>query len=136
VDSVEVEKLVYWEKSPIIYWPLWESGYLCMGKKEPSEVGSKFSGEMRVREWGFEILNGNLVKDDIIRFQYTVLTPSEVKLGIYDLSGRCLFQDSWKVKESGKYIYSYELDLTSGIYFIKFRAGDYKKTKKLIKIKD
>ncbi len=68
--------------------------------------------------------------------KYQLPTKSKVSLKIYDVTGRCvkiLIDDEknigyYKVKWDGE-------EFSTGIYFAKFVAGDYKSTKKLILMK-
>ncbi len=71
------------------------------------------------------------IKSTIIKYQLPI--KSKVSLKIYDVAGRMVKTLVNKEKKAG--CYNVKLDaegLSSGIYFIKLVAGDYKETKKLI----
>ncbi|MFA5032472.1 MAG: T9SS type A sorting domain-containing protein [bacterium] len=68
--------------------------------------------------------------------QYSIPTTSKVSLRLYDLTGRCV--KALVNEEQIPGYYKAELnskDYPTGIYFAKFKAGDYKETKKLILMK-
>ncbi|MDD2891301.1 MAG: T9SS type A sorting domain-containing protein, partial [bacterium] len=68
--------------------------------------------------------------------KYQIPVTSKVSLMIYDLTGRCV--KALVNEEQIPGYYKAELnskDYPTGIYFAKFKAGDYKETKKLILMK-
>ncbi|MDD5529650.1 MAG: T9SS type A sorting domain-containing protein [bacterium] len=74
------------------------------------------------------------MKSTIIK--YGLPEKANISLKIYDVSGRLVKNFYSDVKEKGYYTVNIkEGELREGIYFIKFKAGDYKETKKLILMK-
>ncbi|MDD2890736.1 MAG: T9SS type A sorting domain-containing protein, partial [bacterium] len=68
--------------------------------------------------------------------KYQIPVTSKVSLMIYDLTGRCV--KALVNEEQIPGYYKSELnskDYPTGIYFAKFKAGEYKETKKLILMK-
>jgi hypothetical protein len=98
---------------------------------------SKFGYEVEAKEWSFRVVGGNPTVGDGVCFRYCILEPVRVKLNIYDVSGRLVRRLLNEYKLPGDYEVRWDNnELSRGIYFLKFRAGDYKETKKLIKIRD
>ncbi len=83
-----------------------------------------------------------LIFKDHITFKFNVFPLSEAKLKIFDSSGRLIKEKIFRSGNSGTEI-TYIWDakdkngkkLTSGIYFIKFENGKYRKTLKALLIK-
>ncbi|MDD2890543.1 MAG: C25 family cysteine peptidase, partial [bacterium] len=74
------------------------------------------------------------IKSTIISYQIPV--KSNVSLKLFDLSGRCVKTLIECEKLPGRYEEKLEFkDYPAGIYFVKFNAGTYRETKKLILIK-
>ncbi len=68
--------------------------------------------------------------------QYQLPMKSKVSLKIYDVAGRCVKTLIDEEKGIGYYKVKWDGEgLSTGIYFAKFEAGDYKSTKKLILIR-
>ena len=71
------------------------------------------------------------VKFTTIKYQIPI--KSKVSLKIYDVTGRCVKTLIDGEKSIGYYKVKWDGEgLSTGIYFAKFKAGDYKETKKLI----
>jgi hypothetical protein len=73
---------------------------------------------------------------DRVRISYSLAKKGYVSLRIYDVSGRLVKTLADGIKEAG--LYSIEVGgegLVSGVYFIKFKAGDFCSTKKLLLLK-
>lgn len=67
---------------------------------------------------------------------YSIPVPSKVSLKLYDLSGRCVktFVDGEKLPGYYKETLNAK-DYPTGVYFAKFKAGNYKETRKLVLMK-
>jgi len=75
------------------------------------------------------IFKGNLIISYSIPEKF-----DKISLKIYDVNGRCV-KDLSKKLIKGKENQIIVSDLKKGVYFIKFRAGEYRKDLKVIKIK-
>jgi len=65
--------------------------------------------------------------------KYSLPERTNVSLGIYDLTGRCVKTLVDGEKEAGSYSIKLEgKELTSGVYFVKMKTGNYSATKKLV----
>ncbi len=81
-----------------------------------------------------EIYPNPLTSDANIRF--TTSKKTGVKLGVYDVSGRLIQTIIDNVVDAGEYNVLWDSSLRpSGVYFLKFDAGEYTTTKKLLKVK-
>ncbi|MDD2889801.1 MAG: T9SS type A sorting domain-containing protein [bacterium] len=68
--------------------------------------------------------------------KYQIPADSRVSLNIYDISGKIVKTLVNEEKQRGSYSINFNSkDYPAGIYFAKFKAGDYKETKKLILMK-
>ena len=81
--------------------------------------------------WKLAISPNPFIQRTTIMYQLPV--KSRVSLKIYDVTGRLVKILVNREKKPGYYNASWDAkELASGIYFVKFEAGDYKKVKKLI----
>ncbi len=102
--------------------------------------GSKWYGPYAVISrggitYGFKVKGSNLVSK-AIRIVYTIPEKVNVNIQIYDITGRSVSELLNEEKQAGRYILKWDGSaFSSGIYFIKFTAGEYKKTTKMIMIK-
>jgi hypothetical protein len=68
-----------------------------------------------------------------IIIKYGLPEKNTVKLNLFDISGRLVKTIYSGIQDKGYYIANIkDNELTKGVYFIRFKAGDYKNTKKLI----
>jgi hypothetical protein len=68
--------------------------------------------------------------------KYSLISPSIVKLELFDCLGRKLFDLDNGYRTSGEHIVKLNLDhLSSGIYFYKMHTDNYSATKKLVLLK-
>jgi flagellar hook assembly protein FlgD len=64
------------------------------------------------------------------------MNPTDVKFTIFDISGRRVTELNLGKQEVGKHNFIFNGDnLSSGVYFYKIEAGDFKDTKSMILIK-
>ncbi|MDD5530830.1 MAG: T9SS type A sorting domain-containing protein [bacterium] len=81
-----------------------------------------------------EILQNPFINNTIIR--YVLPEYTNIRLTIYDLSGRCVKTLVNELKPAGSYSVTLGTkDLTSGIYFAKLDIGNYKEARKFILLK-
>lgn len=69
---------------------------------------------------------------------FSILTPQNVELKIYDITGKKVAALINEYKPAGNYSYSFnsaEMNLTSGVYFYKLTAGGLSSVKKMILMK-
>jgi hypothetical protein len=72
----------------------------------------------------------------VTTISYSIAKNSVVKLCVYDLLGREIKSLVNEYQNSGDYQVIFNaVDLPSGIYFYRIKAGDYFETKKMILIK-
>lgn len=68
-------------------------------------------------------------------FIYFLSTKSKVSLKLYDLSGRCVKTLVNEEKPAGSHSITFDAkDLATGVYFVTIAIGNYKETKKLVKL--
>lgn len=71
-----------------------------------------------------------------ITIKYGLPQKSNVSLALYDISGRLVKILSFGTQEKGYHTVNIREDeFVKGVYFVKFKAGDYKETKKLVLMK-
>ena len=105
--------------------------YLWVDDIYVGEVGVEESEELRVKSLELQVYPNPFVKFTTIQYQLPV--KSKVSLRIYDVAGRCVKTLIDEEKSIGYYQVKWDGEgLSTGIYFAKFKAGDYKETKKLI----
>lgn len=102
---------------------VWVCKYTGQGVEENSNI--------KTQNPKLEISQNPFVHSTTLKYQL----PSETKvsLKLYDISGRCVKTLIDGTKKQG--VYKEELQaigLSIGIYFIKFTAGNYKETKKIV----
>jgi hypothetical protein len=69
-------------------------------------------------------------------FKFQCSIPGNVKINIYDITGREVRIIMNEYKKAGSYVISFNgSGLSSGVYFYKMKAGEYTETKKLILMK-
>lgn len=101
---------------------------------ENGNVGIEENARSNVQDARLEILKNPFIKSTSIR--YSIPVKSRVSLKVYDLSGRLAKVLVNEEKPVGSYTVNlYGKGLATGVYFIKFNAGNYKETKKLILMK-
>lgn len=63
---------------------------------------------------------------------YTIPTKTHVSITLYDITGRvvAVLQDG--IQSPGKYEATIAPELVAGVYFCKFKAGEFNKTKKIV----
>ena len=76
----------------------------------------------------------NIFKGNLIIIYSIPAGFDNISLKIYDVNGRCV-RDLSKIVLKGKESEITVRDLRKGVYFIKFKAGEYRKDLKVIKIK-
>jgi len=70
------------------------------------------------------------------KIYYSIMNPTDVKFTIFDISGRRVTELNLGKQEVGKHNFIFNGDnLSSGVYFYKIEAGDFKDTKSMILIK-
>ena len=68
--------------------------------------------------------------------KYSVIKPGLVSLKVYDILGRQVAELVNQYKSAGTYVVDFDASaLTSGMYFYKLEAGDYKEVKRMILVK-
>ncbi|MFA5032896.1 MAG: T9SS type A sorting domain-containing protein, partial [bacterium] len=73
---------------------------------------------------------------DRTTIQYCIPKECDVKLSLYDLSGRNVKTLVNAKTKPGRYVTTVESkNFAAGVYFLKFKAGDYKETKKIVLMK-
>jgi hypothetical protein len=74
----------------------------------------------------------------VTRIQYSLAERMSVSLRVYDVSGKCVTELMDGVKEPGRYSLTWNgrtdegKRLPQGLYFCRFEAGDYNRTRKLV----
>ena len=67
---------------------------------------------------------------------YQLLAVSNVNLTIYDITGREVAKLVDGMKSAGEHQVVFDAgDLTSGVYFVRLDAGDFKQTRKILLVK-
>lgn len=98
------------------------------------EQGTVNSEQLAVSREQLTIKANPIFQSTII--SYYVSAKSKVSLSVYDLSGRCVRTLVNGEKERGSYSVNFNAEnLTSGIYFLKLKIGEYKEVKKVILMK-
>jgi len=63
---------------------------------------------------------------------YTLATPGDVSLKVYDISGRLVATLVDGHQDAGEYVTTWEAsDISSGVYFYKLETADFTSTKKM-----
>jgi len=84
--------------------------------------------------YGFKVSGSNLVSKGI-RIIYTVPEKVNVGIQVYDITGRMVSDLFSGEKQKGRYTVRWNGTNRNGIYFIRFEAGKYKKTERIVIIK-
>jgi len=104
-----------------------------------SDGGKKIYGPYSViarggLKFGMKVLNSNIASKGI-KILYTIPEKVNVNIDVYDITGRKVSELVNNEKEAGRYILKWNGIERNGIYFIKFTAGEYKKTERIIILK-
>ena len=84
----------------------------------------------------FNFLSRHGLVRDVLGLKYSIPQNGEVKLAVFDLTGKELETLVDKVQSPGNYEVVFNAGkLSSGIYFYRLNAGDYVKTKEMLLIK-
>jgi len=84
--------------------------------------------------YGMKVINSNLASKGI-KILYTIPEKVNVNIRVYDITGRKVSELFNGEKEAGRYILKWNGTERTGIYFIRFKAGEYKKTERVIILK-
>jgi hypothetical protein len=99
-------------------------------------AGDKISLDNRVFGYQLDISNYPNPFNTQTKISFRVPKASEVKLGIFDISGRKVTQLSPGYRQPGIYEIVWDAgDKPSGIYFYKLTTGNYTQTKKMVLLK-
>ncbi len=72
----------------------------------------------------------------VTTIKFDIPKPTMVKLTIYDILGRDISRPIEERLEAGRYILSFDAsELTSGTYFYRIEAGEFKDIKKMVLLK-
>ncbi|HEY3296671.1 MAG TPA: T9SS type A sorting domain-containing protein, partial [bacterium] len=67
---------------------------------------------------------------------FTLPAPSEVKLEVFDVLGRCVYQREFGRMSAGEQRYRFEgSELSSGVYFARVAAGSNAQVRKMVMLK-
>jgi len=72
---------------------------------------------------------------DRIRLQYELPTKECVSITLYNVLGQQVGSLLHKLYEPGRYEYEVPIELPAGVYFLRFKAGEYEAMHKLIVIR-
>lgn len=112
----------------------WEKSAVLIKTDSFGNIGVKETSNIKTQNAKIEISQNPFIKLITLKYQLPVETP--VSLNIYNASGTLVKTLVNEQKQPG--IYSADFNakgLPAGIYFAKFKAGDYKETKKLVLMK-